>query len=491
MRFTDPRSWSLAVKFPLTITGMIAGVGLTICAVIAVQNWRWLNSELEKHALLLAGVVAVNSPETILRDDYWSLYKDLKKMTANVSGGSGGFNMETGMVLDLRGRVLAHLDPSSHPLGLPLEPESAEERHLLEAALKVTAPGIFRGNGFIEGVAPIYSDEKRLAVVRLRLSTSELYAQTRKAVLTVLGVTIVLVAAGSLLGALVSRRLVRPLTELAEGMESVGRDELNSITPVSTHNQDEIGHLAAAFNRMAVQIEEKKRLEKKLAVNEKMIALGRIAAGVAHEVNNPLAGMLNCLDNIKKHPNESDLLDRYLPLIERGLIRIHTIVNGLLGELRIEDARKIDPPSCLEEVRELVRAEIGDRDIIFSWENKLGDHLRINSQRVQQVVFNLLKNAIEFMPKSGELFFHAFEDGREIILEIKDNGPGIPPENLNKLFDPFFTTRPHGTGLGLWIVYGLVKSMNGRIDVDSTPGRGSLFRVFLPAMDEKMEEAAA
>ena len=129
-------------------------------------------------------------------------------------------------------------------------------------------------------------------------------------------------------------------------------------------------------------------------------------------------------------------------------------------------------------------AEIDDRDISITWDIGLGDHLRINRERLQQVVINLLKNALEAMPEGGKLAFRSFQDKDRMVLEVTDTGIGIPPESRGHLFDPFFTTRPGGTGLGLWIVYGLVRSMDGEIAVVSETGQGSQFKMILPVVEE-------
>ena len=224
-------------------------------------------------------------------------------------------------------------------------------------------------------------------------------------------------------------------------------------------------------------------LEEQMAVSEKLIALGRITAGVAHEVNNPLAGLLNCIDTLKKHPDDPELVDRYLPLLDKGLHRIGDIVKGLLVELRVEEATETSDPSCLEELKGLVEAEINGREITFIWENNLGEDVRINAKHVQQIVHNLLKNAAQVLPDGGTMSFRSFQDGDSMTLMVDDDGPGIPPEHRSQLFDPFFTTKATGTGLGLWIVYRLVESMRGVIEVESEVGRGTRFQVTLPAGD--------
>ena len=535
MRLPNPRSWSLAVKIAVTITAVAAGVGFTIGAVIVAQDWKRFHQDLEEHVLLLARSVAVAAPDAMLRNDYWSLYKSLKMMATRISSETQDTRVATGivldaegrvlahldphvyrpdltvpsrkhfsrvltaMVLDTKGRVMAHLDPASHPLGLAFAPTDAAEQSLLDAALKARSPFVIEGSttsgGFLEGVAPISSGGNFLGMVRVRLSTAGLVNHVRTVALIVFGLTLGLIAFGGLLGVFIAKRMARPLAELAQGMESVGRGESASVASVAVNNKDEIGQLVSAFKRMTIELEEKKRLEEEISLSKKLVALGRIAAGVAHEVNNPVAGMMNCIDTLKSHPDEPKLLERYLPLLDKGLSRIRDITGDLLVELRIDDdANESCDAGCLDDVKGLVEAGIGNRDIDLVWDHRLGGEVRINCQRIQQVLLNLLKNALEVMPDGGTVTFRSFHDGKWVILEVEDDGPGIPLELRSQVFDPFFTTRPNGTGLGLWVVYRLVQNMEGFVDFESEIGRGSRFTVRLPftaVYGEESEENAA
>ncbi len=488
MKLFFSRTWGLSFKFALAITVIVAGVAFTIGTVIVVQDRQRFNKELGERALLLARSAAVAAPEAILRNDSWFLYQSLKKMASQEPGGMRYTQVITGMILDPEGRVLAHLKPKEHPLGLRLGASNDEEVALLEAAKSARSAMVLVGGGvgakgFLEAVIPLFSDEKPLGVVRVRVSTYEVDLQAQRSALLVIGLTVGLVILGSILGAVISRRMVKPLTAMTNGLHAVRRGDLATIAPVRVQDNDELGELAATFNEMAVELAEKKNLEEQMAVSEKLVALGRITAGVAHEINNPLAGLLNCIDTLKKHPDDKELMERYLPLLDNGLNRIKNIVGSLLVELRVEDTREVSDGSCLEDLREIVEAEIDGRNVNLIWENHLDDQVRINSRQVQQVVLNLLKNAVQVLPDGGTVTFRSFHDGDCVVLEVDDDGPGIPPDHRSQLFDPFFTTKPNGTGLGLWIVYRLVESMHGVIEVESEMGRGTQFVVTLPATE--------
>lgn len=468
-------AWSLSVKLPVIVCLVVVGVAAVIGAGVVTKDRTELREALSDRAKLLARWVAASTAEPMLHNDTWSVYRALRQVAFEGSDN----DLVTAMVLDPGGRVAAHLQPGENPLGLPLPVANEEEARLLTAALGAHAPTVFEDTGgrFVEAVAPVFAAGKYVGVVRIRLSTQQLNAAAREAALVVLALTLGLAMAGSVVGIQLSLSAVRPLQRLTEAMGLVGR---GNSAAVAIKGDDEIARLGAAFNRMAAEVAEKQRLERELANSEKSAALGRIAAGVAHEVNNPLAGILNCVSTIKDHPDQPGLVERYIPVIERGLLRIRAIVQDLLVEQRAENASEHCGAACLDELRDLILAETEGQGITLEWDNRVGAGVLVNRPRLQQALLNLLKNAVQAMPEGGRLHFAAVSEGDILLVEVEDSGVGIAAEDVRHIFDPFFSSRKGGTGLGLWITLRLVQSMGGTITVDSQPGRGTLFQLRIP-----------
>lgn len=216
--------------------------------------------------------------------------------------------------------------------------------------------------------------------------------------------------------------------------------------------------------------------------SEKMASLGILSAGIAHEVNNPLGGMLNCVKAMRENPGDQELQQRYLPLLDKGLRQIETIMRQLLNFGRTEPLNicKIDLRGLFEECTQLLSYKL--KNIRLKTEIDVeGDYL-LDAETVKQIIINIGLNAIQAMPDGGELFISCRQQDNDLILCFKDTGVGIKSEDLPYIFDPFFTTKDvgEGTGLGLAVTYTQVQRLQGTITVDSEPGKGALFTITFP-----------
>jgi signal transduction histidine kinase len=479
---------SLMVKIPLTITFVVFASALIIGLVVIERDWARQRAGLETQTLALARATAAAGRTSVLNKDVWALYRVLSQLQERDPEGIAVAPVVEATFIDPNGIVMAHTNPAGNPVGLPMrtfdELGRAQFDHALAAERAHLLPAELRAAGFVDAVAPIIVDGLTVGSLLLRSSTERLTAQLRRDTVIALAFALGLAVLMSVFGTLISRRMVAPLRALSEGLDAVGRGDLHAVQPVAATDRDEIGHLTVQFNRMVIELVEKRRLEKELADAERLAGLGRFAAGLAHEVNNPLGGMLNCVDTLKQRPEDAALVRKYLPLLDTGLRRIAATMQALLGELRGENRPQPCKAGCLGDLEEMVRSEIGERPITLDWRvdtrDLAGLTLSCTCPHLHQIVLNLTRNAVAVMPAGGRLGLRSRRVASQLVIEVADTGPGLDEQAQSQMFEPFYTTSPDGNGLGLWITYRLVERMAGNIRVESRPKAGTRFTVTLP-----------
>jgi len=261
---------------------------------------------------------------------------------------------------------------------------------------------------------------------------------------------------------------------------------------------EEVSHVITVGEDITTRVEANRAV----ARTEKLAAVGRLAAGVVHEINNPLATIAACAEALEARVLEGAYgesaevadLREYLSLIRSEAFRCKTITNGLLDFSRNRAGRHA--PVALAEMIEgtarLLRHQRRSRNVEIRVET--ADDLAVMSGdegQLQQAIIILAENAIDAMPQGGTLLLRARNEGSGVRIEVCDTGVGIAQENVAKIFDPFFTTKEvgRGTGLGLAVCYGIVAEHGGRINVDSVVGRGTTFTLTLPSMNNEQSEA--
>jgi two-component system NtrC family sensor kinase len=318
----------------------------------------------------------------------------------------------------------------------------------------------------------------------------------------VLGLLLVL-----LLSFFITTGIIRPLREMVWATRQIAEGDLS--LELSISSKDEIGQLAESFNHMLVRLkqarheleeygrtlEEKveqrsrqlKRIQAQLMQSEKLASLGRLASGVAHEINNPLTGILTfshlLMRRLKDHPE----LQRELEVIVKETTRVSAIVRGLL-----DFARESKPQKRPCNINELIlgtlslmehQAVFHDIRIVKSLDPQV-PMIPLDANQIQQVFMNILLNAADAMPAGGMLTItsNLLPEDSFVQVRFADTGTGIPEKNLNRIFDPFFTTKADkkGTGLGLAVSYGIIDRHRGQIEVQSEEGKGTIFTIKLP-----------
>jgi len=282
----------------------------------------------------------------------------------------------------------------------------------------------------------------------------------------------------------VARVVTRPLNQLKDLVEAnqrVGEGDMSVRVPVEAGG--EVGLLASSFNTMVDTLQS---TQDQLVQSEKLASLGQLAAGVAHELNNPLGTILLYSDLVKKELGAESSNSADLDIILNETKRCKSIVAALL-EFARQNQVVTQPTNLNALIANVIDVERKHYDansveIKLHFDPKL-PKIQADPIQITQVLVNLIENSVDAMPQGGTLTVRTLQEPPEMVtIEIEDTGVGIPPENLSKLFTPFFTTKPvgEGTGLGLAIIYGIVKMHRGQILVQSDLNKGTRFTIQLP-----------
>jgi len=306
---------------------------------------------------------------------------------------------------------------------------------------------------------------------------------------------------------LISKLIVQPLRVLLDATEKAGQGELEHRVPILENN--EIGDLAISFNNMIESLSENRstleehvselevlnqdlaRTQRELLSSEKLASVGRLAAGVAHEIGNPLASISGYLGIVGKRDYLKDLDREMIERIQSEVGRINEIIMELLDYSRPHEKSEemIDLNDSVESALTLLSAQKGFEKIDLKTEFSDLPSFMGSKSAIQQVIMNLVLNSAYAMPDGGTLIIKTAK--KEIngtagsVLFVKDTGTGISESELGSIFDPFFTTKDpgEGTGLGLSVCQRIIEDLNGKISVSSLEGEGTEFSVWIPDMD--------
>jgi signal transduction histidine kinase len=288
---------------------------------------------------------------------------------------------------------------------------------------------------------------------------------------------------------LVVRSISRPLQRITLAAVQVTDGQYGTEVDLRKSN-DEIGLLADSFNemsrKMAADIEELQKLNEQLIRTEKLASMGTLAAGVAHEVNNPLASISSLIQMMQSRADITGDTKEQLKLISTQIQRISQVTRDMMDFARVRPAAK-----RMVAINEIIVKSLRLASFDNSFQ-KLELHtdlhpalpeIMADADQLQQVFLNLFLNARDAMRDGGELTTRTREKGVYIYIEIADSGSGVDDKDLKHLFDPFFTTKPagKGTGLGLAVCYGIVTAHGGKIEIENNNGRGTRFIVILPS----------
>jgi two-component system NtrC family sensor kinase len=389
---------------------------------------------------------------------------------------------------DLRISTNVKTEDGSRAVGTQLSAPVCE--HVLDQGGVWSAPAFVVNDWYITAYKPINDPADRIIGV-LYVGLLQAPFTHQRNVISGMVLTLVVGAtlASLVLLAFATELVLRPIRHVVAMSQKVIGGDLSA--RVGLRPPGEMGVLCRAVDSMAHAVQEREELLKQatrqqIGRSEQLASVGRLAAGVAHEINNPLTGVLAFADLLREKEN-MDAQDREdLELIIRETKRAREIVKGLL-----DFARETPQVKTQVDINDLARQTLkllGKRDAfqgIFLLE-ELAEPLPLvhgDKNQLQQVLVNLSLNACEAMPRGGTLVVATSCAKDHVVIKVSDTGCGIKKDHLDKIFEPFFTTKPvgKGTGLGLSVTYGIVQQHGGTLEVESDEGKGATFTVILPA----------
>jgi len=475
------RNLSLRWKIPLRVMAAVLGTAITVTAALVVWEYDEMRQNLEGHAKSLGRVLANTLVAPVLHDDIWRAYEILQSARETYPA-APELQAELVLVTDADYKVFVSTKPREFPIG-----SSPAMRGGAYAQLRA---GLASGDATTQRVlepdaspvyfvmSPLVADGVALGHVILGYSKVSFVPRfvglvKRAALVTVL--VLLIIAPISWVWA---SRTGEPLLRLADAMRRVPGDLEDSRLTDLPKSGDEIGQLADAYQRMVGELKNKQELERQMLVSERLAAVGRLTAGIAHEINNPLGGMLTAINTYQRHGSGNDPLAlSTLSLLERGLTQIRQTVGALLVE-----SKAMDRPFASEDVDDLLilaEAEAHGRGIGVVVESNLEASVALPATLMRQILLNLLLNAVSAAEEGGGVRLVVELGDKHLHLAVTNDGDYIPQERMDTLFEPFATTSDRGHGLGLWIVYQIVQQLGGEIEVESLPGY-TTFKVEIP-----------
>lgn len=479
--FRRLRAIPVSYRVPILVALMMVAISAVISERVLDRLSRTQESFIDGLAgSYLDGLTAAVLP-AVLRGDVWEVFDALDRSQKSYQALSPIEAVVTGA----DGKVLAATDPTRVPSFSEL-PEAYASRY---GARTVTFDRE-ADTGF--AFRDLVYQGQKIGAIHTAFDASHIFAERREILATLLVTNGILAAIFSLGGFLLVRRMIEPMRVLEDHMRAAAN---GMAEPISARDfpprGGEVASLFNGYNALVHAERERANFAMQLAEEEKLASLGRLASGMAHEINNPLGGLFNAIDTLKTHGRTPGVRDTSISLIERGLNGIREVVEAALATYRPERSGRPLSADDLEDVRVLMKPELRRRRQSLEWDVDwpAGFAASIPGGPVRQAVLNLLLNSSAATPEGGTIGLSVERTADQLRIAVFDEGPGMPRDSIAMLCDqdPGPAVRA-GRGLGLWMVRRMVDACGGKAAVEARPSGGSVVTLILPVAKEAQNE---
>jgi signal transduction histidine kinase len=462
------RALPLAVRLPLLVAAMMVAVGVVASERVLSRLQTAQERQLADLTEAYLDGLSSSLVEPVLRGDPWEVFDILDRARGLYAAVRP---LET-IVLDGEGKVLAASDPRRFPIGsrAPLQAASAptDTAHVDEAEARAYASRRLS----VEG--------REVGSVLVSIDAGPILAERREVLFTLLASNALVTLAAAVVGWFAARRMVRPIRELSAHLTQALEGPVTPIPQAMIPAPGtEVGRLYRSYNALAAAIAERDALLGRAAEEERLASLGRLASGMAHEINNPLGGLFNALDTLKVHGDKAAIRKNTVDLLERGLKGIRDVVRTTLATYRPD--REVRPlrQADINDLRILVRPEIGRKSVALSIEGSLESDVPIDAFQLRQVLLNLLLNACRAAPDAGSVRMRIGTAGPTFVAVIEDSGPGLPV-SAGQILRGGRAASADRAGLGLAITSRMLSDIGGTLSADVSPLGGARITIVVP-----------
>ena len=435
----------------------------------------------------LIGMTIYHRAQEVVKSEE-TAYQDLRSdpgVRASLQSALYSEDVAYAAIVDRAGTIVAHSDPSRIGERLPNGDDLAT---LTEAGGFTQLRSVYQTDRMLEWRQPLLLGDTPFAEMRVGLSPLLIRDSLTDALKPAALAAVLMVPIAVVIAVLLAQVVVRPIHVIRSGLSRLGRGDLGATLDLKGDEFKELGDVfASVTNQLKAALPAGAKRSQLVELSRRVTALGRLTAGVAHEVKNPLNAMTIHLELLKQKlaaGAAANGIEPHVDVIAREIRRLDDVVQGFLKFARPEELtlRPVAPADLVDEVLKTLAVEANVSGVEL--ESAIAPdvpQIEADAGILRQALLNLAKNAVQAMPKGGRLKIACAptKDGR-VEIRISDTGVGIAPENLARIFDLYYTTKETGTGIGLSLVYRTIQLHSGDIDVESTPGAGTTFVIKMP-----------
>ncbi|HMK49049.1 MAG TPA: ATP-binding protein [Thermodesulfovibrionales bacterium] len=469
------KEYFLSISLNKKLIGMMLLLSLTVISILMylyAQSEKALLNQLESQTAELSKAIQVGMEEVTSKGytDQMRLQTYLKKLNAK--------GVKEISIISPADEIVASTNPTK--IGEQVGPTKKERIIKAELGEPVSKEG-----KVYNVILPVVAGNEHYGYIHLKINIEDFSEILRSHAIKRIVATSLVFIIGTILAVFLSWMYTKPIHNVVNAAGRVASGDLT--LELTTDRKDEIGELTHSFNYMVQKLREERALEEKLREAEHLSGIAQLAKGIAHEIRNPLNFINLSIDHIKKkytpqQDEEKAKFETLIVSIKHEIQRLNKLVGDFLeyGKPLRLSRQDTDLGGLIGEVLELVRAKAEKDGIRISYSDGNIPRLPVDPELIKTCIFNIILNAFQAMPAGGSLNVATQTSNGKVSIIVEDTGVGVSKENMQKMFDPFFSTKSTGLGLGLAMTRRVVEEHGGKADFQSTEGVGSVMTISLP-----------